>query len=235
MCTDEIFGGYPWYRDKNIRDSHGFPWAQNTLYRFGFLSASMKNRISPEYVKDRYNSAIHDVSLSDNISPLEKRMREMFVLNLDHFMQTLLFRKDSCSMHASLEVRVPFCDRRITEYLYCVPWEYKDYEGREKGLLRHAFSDILPHDIVWRKKSPYPKTHNPGYLTALREIFSSLLKDKDNPLWSILDIGKAATLMSGETSLPWYGQLMTTPQTIAYFIQLEYWLRKFSVTFSEEA
>ncbi|MBR5535777.1 MAG: asparagine synthase (glutamine-hydrolyzing) [Clostridia bacterium] len=227
--ADEIFGGYPWYRDKDIRDSYGFPWAQNTSYRMEFLNPAIKDRISSDYVNKCYCEALSEVSLADGLSPTEKRMREMFVLNIDHFMQTLLFRKDSCSMHASLEVRVPFCDRRICEYMYSVPWEYKNYQNREKGLLRYAFSDTLPDEILWRKKSPYPKTHNPEYLSALREIFSAILKDKDNPLWDILNIEKAKTLLAEEKSQPWYGQLMTTPQTIAYFIQIEYWLRKFSV------
>ena len=228
-CADEIFGGYPWYRDKDIRSQAGFPWAQNTAYRMEFIAEGMKDRISPSYVNERYKDALSSVSLLPDLSPTEKRMREMFVLNTDHFMQTLLFRKDSCSMHASLEVRVPFCDRRICEYMYSVPWEYKNYLDREKGLLRHAFRETLPEEIIWRKKSPYPKTHNPEYLSALREIFSSIIRDKDNPLWDIVNIKKAETLLSCETSQPWYGQLMTTPQTIAYFIQLEYWIRKFSV------
>ncbi|MBQ8001937.1 MAG: asparagine synthase (glutamine-hydrolyzing) [Clostridia bacterium] len=229
-CADEIFGGYPWYRDKNIREAAGFPWAQNTAYRMQFISQGIKEKINPGYVSEKYALAISEVSLLEGLSPTEKRMREMFVLNTDHFMQTLLFRKDACSMHASLEVRVPFCDRRITEYMYSVPWEFKNYLDREKGLLRHAAEGILPHDVLWRKKSPYPKTHNPGYLSALREIFSSILADKDNPLWDIVSITAAQSLMESESSVPWYGQLMTTPQTIAYFIQLEYWIRKFSVT-----
>ena len=228
-CADEIFGGYPWFRDKDILCQNGFPWAQNTQYRTEFLAPSMREKIPSDYVMKKYLSAIENVSVSTGISPDEKRMREMFTLNIDHFMQTLLFRKDACSMHASLEVRVPFCDKRICEYLYTVPWEFKNYQGREKGLLRHSLEGILPTEILWRKKSPYPKTHNPYYLSALREIFSSILNDKDNPLWDIVNIKKAQSLMSEEKSLPWYGQLMTTPQTIAYFIQLEYWLRKFSV------
>lgn len=227
-CADEIFAGYPWYRDKDIRDKEGFPWAQNTAYRFEFIAPELSEKISPSYVYEKYISALRKVSCKST-DPTEKRMREMFVLNTDHFMQTLLMRKDSCSMHSSLEVRVPFCDRRITEYLYSVPWDFKNYQNREKGLLRYAFSDLLPEKVVWRKKSPYPKTHNPEYLNALRDIFSSILSDRDNPLWDIVNINKAQTLMVEERSLPWYGQLMTTPQTIAYFIQLEYWLRKFSV------
>lgn len=228
--ADEIFGGYPWYRDKDVRERAGFPWAQNTAYRMEFISNSMKSKISQSYVSRRYSEALSSISLAPNLSPTEKRMREMFVLNVDHFMQTLLFRKDNCSMHASLEVRVPFCDRRICEYMYSVPWEYKNYNDREKGLLRYAFEGTLPEEILWRKKSPYPKTHNPEYLSALREIFSPILQDKGNPLWEFVNVEKARTLLTTESSVPWYGQLMTTPQTIAYFIQLEYWLRKFNVS-----
>lgn len=228
-CADEIFAGYPWYRDKDIREASGFPWAQNTSYRMEFISDSIKDKISKSYVDDKYREALKDVSLAEGLSAEEKRMREMFRLNIDHFMQTLLMRKDSCSMHSSLEVRVPFCDRRITEYLYSVPWDMKNYLGREKGLLRDAFSAILPDEITWRKKSPYPKTHNPNYLNALREIFSPILNDRDNPMWDIVNIEKSKTLLTEERSVPWYGQLMTTPQTIAYFIQIEYWLRKFNV------
>ncbi len=230
-CADELFGGYPWYRDKDIRMQHGFPWSQNTPYRLEFINPLLREKISADYVNNEYNLAVSQAEYSPDLSPTEKRMREMFVLNTDYFMQTLLMRKDSCSMHASLEVRVPFCDKHIARYLYSTPWEYKDYEGREKGLLRYAFEDMLPKDIVWRKKSPYPKTHNPAYLSALREIFASILSDKDNPIWDIVNIKAAHTLMEGETSTPWYGQLMTTPQTIAYFIQLEYWIRRFNVTF----
>ncbi len=228
--ADEIFGGYPWYRDRDVRERAGFPWAQNTAYRMEFIAPSMMGKISQSYVSGRYSEALSRVSLAHGISPTEKRMREMFVLNVDHFMQTLLFRKDNCSMHASLEVRVPFCDRRICEYLYSVPWEYKNYNDREKGLLRYAFEGILPGEILWRKKSPYPKTHNPEYLLALRELLSPILQDKGNPLWEFVNIEKAQTLLTTESSVPWYGQLMTTPQTIAYFIQLEYWLRKFNVS-----
>ncbi len=228
-CADEIFGGYPWYRDKDIREKKGFPWAQNTLYRMEFVSDSLKEKIFPSYVSEKYNKALENVSLQQGLSPTEKRMREMFVLNTYHFMQTLLTRKDTCSMYASLEVRVPFCDRRIAQYLYCVPWEMKNYKDREKGLLRQAFQGVLPEEVLWRKKSPYPKTHNPEYLSALREIFSGIISDNSSPLWNIVNITKAKTLLAEEQSIPWYGQLMTTPQTIAYFIQLDYWMRKFNV------
>lgn len=127
-------------------------------------------------------------------------------------------------------MRVPFCDYRIAEYLYSVPWEYKDYEGHEKGLLRQAMQGVLPTEVLWRKKSPYPKTWNPAYLNAVSAMLRSAMKDPDAPL---LRIAKRAALeqllTAAETATPWYGQLMTTPQTIAWFVQLNYWLQKYRV------
>lgn len=161
-CADELFGGYPWYRDADVRRVNGFPWAQSTAYRAKFLRPELAKKIDAQaYVQDAYERTIRAAEKLPEDSPLESRMREMMKLNLDWFMQTLLDRKDRMSMYNSLEVRVPFCDYRIAEYLYNVPWEYKDWNGYEKGLLRTAMQDVLPPEVLWRKKSPYPKTHNP--------------------------------------------------------------------------
>ena len=133
-------------------------------------------------------------------------------------------RKDRMSMACGLEVRVPFCDWRIAEYLYTVPWEMKDYQGREKGLLRHAMEGLLPENVLWRKKSPYPKTHNPAYLAAVSNMLKEIMADKNAPLFQFIRKDALTTLLENNSSTPWYGQLMTTPQTIAYFLQLNYWL-----------
>ena len=152
-------------------------------------------------------------------------MREMMVLNLRWFMQTLLDRKDRMSMWSGLEIRVPFCDRRIVEYLYTVPWAYKDYRGREKGLLRHAFRDLLPEEIIHRKKSPYPKTWDPAYMQAVSDLLRQELEGTNSPLLGFLKKDALLALCGEDRSLPWYGQLMTTPQTIAYFLQMAQWMR----------
>lgn len=157
-------------------------------------------------------------------------MKEMMLLNLHWFMQTLLDRKDRMSMYWGLEVRVPFCDKRIVEYLYTVPWEYKDYRGREKGLLRHAMRDLLPPEIIERKKSPYPKTWNPEYFRAVSQRLEAVLAEPDCPLKELFRADRLLALTKEERAMPWYGQLMTTPQTIAYFLQMEWWLRKFKIT-----
>ena len=129
-CADELFGGYPWYRDADIRRINGFPWAQSTAYRTQFLLPEIAAEIDAQaYVQSAYARTVAAAEKLPDDSPLESRMREMMKLNLDWFMQTLLDRKDRMSMYNALEVRVPFCDYRIAEYLYNVPWEYKDWNG----------------------------------------------------------------------------------------------------------
>lgn len=230
-CADEIFGGYPWYRDPSIRETDGFPWAQSTAYRAEFIRPEFTEVIDPfDYVHQKYRTTVKETSKLPNLSPLESRMKEMINLNHHWFMQTLLDRKDRMSMYNGLEVRVPFCDYRIAEYLYSVPWEFKDYRSYEKGLLREAMKDYLPDEILWRKKSPYPKTHNPSYLAAVSSLLAELVQDDSAPIWQIVRRDKAASLLTAQNNpQPWYGQLMTTPQTIAYLVQVNYWLKTYNI------
>jgi asparagine synthase (glutamine-hydrolysing) len=158
-------------------------------------------------------------------------MKQMINLNFKWFMQTLLDRKDRMTMYNSLEVRVPFCDYRIAEYLYSVPWEYKDYKGVEKGLLREAMSGLLPKEVLWRKKSPYPKTYNPAYRRAVSAELLKVINNPYSPLLKIIKKQALLDLLETNNETPWYGQLMTTPQTIAYFVQFNYWLEKYKVEF----
>ena len=230
-CADEIFGGYPWYRDPEIRAINGFPWAQTTHYRASFARQELLDWEDPEeFVRRRYEETLSSVDLTPGLTPLEQRMKEMMVLNLRWFMQTLLDRKDRMSMWSGLEIRVPFCDKRIVEYLYRVPWSYKDYRGREKGLLRYAFRDLLPAEITARKKSPYPKTWNPDYMAAVSDLLRQELQGTNSPLLAFLKKDALLALCGEDRSLPWYGQLMTTPQTIAYFLQMAHWLRARNVS-----
>ena len=229
-CADEVFGGYPWYRDKTIRMIDGFPWAQSTIYRFSFLRDEFKEKIdAKEYVYQKYKNTLLDTDKRDGLSETESRMKEMMRLNLDWFMQTLLDRKDRMSMYSSLEVRVPFCDYRIVEYLYNVPWEYKDYNHFEKGLLRKAMEGYLPEKVLWRKKSPYPKTHNPEYLKIVSGMLENIINESSSPLLDFIKKDELEKLLKTTNHEPWYGQLMTTPQTIAYFVQINYWLKKYNI------
>ena len=231
-CADEIFGGYPWYRDKTIREREGFPWAQSTAWRAGFFRPEFLEGTDPvEYVNSYYKSTVEESSVLPGTDKTEARMKQMMNLNVKWFMQTLLDRKDRMSMYSSLEVRVPFCDHRIAEYLYTVPWEFKDYKGCEKGLLREAMRGLLPDEVLWRKKSPYPKTHNPAYMKAVSEELKKIISDPESPLLRLVKKEALEELIVSDNTVPWYGQLMNTPQTIAYFLQLNYWLEKYKVQF----
>lgn len=132
-------------------------------------------------------------------------------------------------MYHGLEVRVPFCDYRIAEYLYAVPWAYKDHKGYEKGLLRYAMRGILPDAVLYRKKSPYPKTHDPKYLQLAVKRMNGLLENGHAPLFDLVDRAAVAEMMNEDFSRPWYGQLMQLPQTLVHLLQINFWLEHYSV------
>lgn len=231
-CADEIFGGYPWYHRSEILFEDTFPWSRNTDARRSIMCDGFLPE-GEEYMRAAYRDTLKNVSTLPTDSALERRMREMFVMNMDWFMQTLLVRKDVMSMEASLEVRVPFCDWRIVEYAYNMPWSIKAFDGREKGILRKAFENELPEVITWRKKSPYPKTFNPVYLNEVCKMLEGVLDDKTSPLFEMVDASKIRSLMREPESMtePWYGQLMRTPQVLAYVLQIYVWMRKYNVEF----
>lgn len=229
-CADELFGGYPWFRDPQVRSRYGFPWAQTTAYRSTFIRPEiLQGQDADAYVSSWYQKSIDATDCVADIDPGERRMREMVRLNMKWFMQTLLDRKDRMSMHESLEVRVPFCDVRLASYLYSIPWEMKDYRGYEKGLLREAVKGLLPDAVLWRKKSPYPKTWHPRYRACVSAMMREVLADAKAPLFEVVRKERVEQLLEEERSIPWYGQLMTTPQTIAYLLQLDHWLRHYHV------
>ena len=232
-CADEIFGGYPWYRDPEVRARDGFPWAQNTTQRISLMSQEIKQSMEPDdYIQDRYLQTCRESDILPGTAQEERRVKEMVNLNFRWFMQTLLDRKDRMSMASSLEVRVPFCDYRIAEYLYGVPWAYKDHNGFEKGLLRTAMTGLIPDEILWRKKSPYPKTYDPRFRNLVEERYRSLLQDIRSPLWYLVDRTEAEKLLTSEHLWPWYGQLMRGTQTMIYFQQMDFWLRHYNISFT---
>ena len=195
-----------------------------------FLNEELAEQINGiTYVDQRYQETLKQSDILCGRTKEERRLREMVNLNMKWFMQTLLDRKDRMSMYNSLEVRVPFCDMRIAEYMYSVPWEYKDYQGYEKGLLREAVKGLLPDEVLWRKKSPYPKTWHPKYRELVSKQMEELLAQGNEPLLQIVKKEKLQELLHEDRSIPWYGQLMNTPQTIAYLLQVNYWMKTYHV------
>lgn len=229
-CADELFGGYPWYHNKDILFEECFPWSRSQEIRRSILKDGFLPH-GEEYVHARYSATVNQTDYLPSDTPHQKRMREMFMLNFNWFMQTLLDRKDRCSMYNGLEVRVPFCDYRIVSYAYNMPWDLKALNGREKGIVREAFSDLLPETITWRKKSPYPKTHNPLYMKLTSEGAVRVLEDKDSPLNEFLDKEGVLEIIRNPDNIssPWYGQLMRAPQILAYIAEIDYWFKKYNV------
>ena len=229
-CADELFGGYPWYHREEILFEDTFPWSRSVGLRLGLLTPDAV-RNGEEFVRQHYRDTCDRAPKLSSDDKKAARMREMFVLNLDWFMATLLDRKDRMSMYSGLEVRVPFCDHRIVEYAYNMPWDFKSLEGREKGIVRRAFANELPKEIVYRKKSPYPKTFHPVYTRLCADYVCRIFEDNTSVAASLFDRNAVQKLMQRPESLaePWFGQLMRTPQIFAYIIQLDRWFRHYHV------
>ncbi|QAY65131.1 asparagine synthase (glutamine-hydrolyzing) [Paenibacillus protaetiae] len=232
-AADEVFGGYPWFHREDALSAETFPWSLATAMRAGILNPEVAEWIRPaEYIADRYADAIAEVPYLGNESEAERKMRKMSYLNITRFMPTLLDRKDRMSMAAGLEVRVPFCDHRLVQYVWNIPWEIKTSGDREKGILRKALRGILPEDVLTRKKSPYPKTHNPNYLAAVKGMLLDVLNDSSSPLLPLIDTAKVRELAesdSAKSNIPWFGQLMSGPQLFAYLYQVNEWLKRFNI------
>jgi len=227
--ADEIFGGYPWYQDDERLFAKTFPWSQSTEYRAKFIEPSLAQKINtPEaYVNSRFEKTMTTAETLYDDDPREAQIRKMFMLNLHWFLQTLATRNDSMASAAGISVRTPFLDYRLVEYLYNVPWHFKNHNDHAKGLLRESLKGLLPDSVLWRKKSPYPKTHNPAYLKWVTDMLKAT--DSNAPIFSLVSKTALSNLLKEDSGVNWYGQLMAYPQTIAYFLQINSWMKKYSV------
>ncbi|MFJ4651738.1 asparagine synthase (glutamine-hydrolyzing) [Nocardia sp. NPDC088792] len=195
--ADEVFGGYRWFHDEVVLKEDNFPWLafNNPLSgesRWEILNPGLRERLQlNDYVADQYAAAVAEVDHLDSEDEREHRMRTVCHLHLTRFVRQLLDRKDRMSMAVGLEVRVPFCDHRLVEYVYNTPWSLKTFDGREKSLLRHAAKHVLPQSVVERVKSPYPSTQDPGYAAALQQLVKEILSEPNDALFTILDRGWA--------------------------------------------
>ena len=227
-CADEIFGGYPWFFREDALSSGTFPWSINISGRQHLLNPELQEKIDlKEYIDYRYNESLNEVELLNVDSKETKEKRKITYLTMNWFMQTLLSRTDRMGMYNGFELRVPFCDYRLAEYVWNIPWEIKALHGREKGLLRYIMKDELPKEIVDRKKSPYPKTWNPTYLKKVKGMLTEIMQNPESPITSLLnkdDILEILNTDGKSFSRPWFGQLMTGPQLMAYLCQVNMWL-----------
>ncbi len=231
-CADEIFGGYPWFFREDSLASNTFPWSIAISERQNLLNPNISNKIDLQsYIDFRYNESLRNVTILDSDSSETAEKRKISSLTMTWFMQTLLDRSDRMAMANGLEIRVPFCDYRLAEYVYNIPWEMKALNGREKGLLRYISRNFLPSEIIDRKKSPYPKTHNPNYLNKVKSLLINIVNNPNSPITTLLNKEYILELLNSNPDSfkrPWFGQLMTYPQLLAYLIQVNMWLEKYN-------
>ncbi|MEU3737923.1 asparagine synthase (glutamine-hydrolyzing) [Streptomyces sp. NPDC032198] len=190
--ADEVFGGYLQFFDEDARNADTFPWLVRFAEHFGDDADVLRPDLTaaldlPSYIQGSYDTAVAGIRRLDGESDFEFRMRRICHLHLTRFVRILLDRKDRASMAVGLEVRVPFCDHRLVEYVYNAPWSLKSFDGREKSLLREATADVLPRSVYDRVKSPYPSTQDPKYALALQEHVKDLLAEPAHPVFDLVD------------------------------------------------
>ena len=237
-CSDEIFGGYPWYYKEHLINSSTFPWSRSIETRKNIINDKL---VSPEYLEHYVNNAFQTTSnnvVYNSSDDKENTFRKTCYNTIKWFMNTLVERSVRISNMTALDIRVPFADFRIFEYVYNVSAKYKlglvngNDTPVEKFLLRKAFENELPHDVVYRKKSPFPKTYDPEYTKLLEDAIKDIINKSTSPLLEIINVRYLYEIINtkGENLKEnWFGQLMTYPQTLAYLIQINMWLEEYNI------
>jgi len=221
-CADEVFGGYPWMFKEN--DLLTFPWSPHLDERQKVINSSLNINLK-EYVDLKFKETLAEIPSDDDKKILTH-------LNLYWFGKTLIDRSERMGRYNNFDIRMPFADYELVEYVWNIPWEMKTKGNREKGLLRDIMKGILPDEIRERKKSPYPKTHNPNYLLKVKNMLLEIMNDSDAPIHALINREYVMNVINTDGksfTKPWYGQLMTGPQFMAYLIQINMWLVKYDV------
>jgi asparagine synthase (glutamine-hydrolysing) len=233
-CADEIFCGYPWYHNTD-KDLKTFPWSMDLSPRTTLLRDDLIASLPiADCVHSAYQDSCMEIGLDGQHTPDEFVHQKIFYLTIRYFMQALVNRGDRAAAVNSMDARVPFAHQDLTEYLFHVPLEMKTKNGERKHLLREYAAGLLPEDIRTRKKSPYPKTYDPGYELLINHELLTALAKPGCPLHAILDKDKAENFcrQNKDLGLPWYGQLMAGPQLVAYYLQILYWMESYNIDLS---
>ena len=228
-CGDEVFGGYPWFRNGTVSEN-AFPWSGSMELRNHVLRREIREKVGIDaYVMSALNESLDSYDVCGIEDQDEHNLFRMQRLCFDYFMPNLQERAVRMCESAGISVFTPLCDERLVEYVYNVPWRMKTMGGMEKGLFRAAVRDLLPEKLLLRKKSPYPKTCSPVYANLVRDRMGEVIRDAHAPVWKLMDkefVEKLASSSLNPADTPWFGQLMAGPQMLAYILQVNSWMRE---------
>lgn len=231
-CADELFCGYPWYHREEMYSANTFPWTRDISFRKQLLNDDLLSDLNmDEYVSAKYQESCAEIGIDGGGTPAELLHQRTFYLTVRYFMQTLVDRTDRAAAYSGIDARVPFADLALAEYLFNVPYEMKTKDGEVKHLLRAYAGGLVPDEIRLRKKSPFPKTYDPGYEALLVSALQKVLADGNSPLLSLVDSKKLSAFCYNPKDLgkPWFGQLMAGPQLMAYYLQINDWMLRYHV------
>lgn len=230
-CADEIFCGYPWYHNVTS-DPKTFPWSMDLNARTVLLNTELINANNlSTCIHDAYQETCYEIDIDGQNTPASLVHRKTFYLTLRYFMQTLINRGDRAAAAHRMDARMPFAYQELVEYLFNIPFEMQAHNNQRKYLLREYAKGLLPEDVRLRKKSPYPKTYDPGYESLVSQKLLTALQQKDCPLLAFVDKDKVTNfcLQTKDLSRPWYGQLMAGPQLLAHYLQILYWIEMYNI------
>ena len=233
-CGDEVFGGYPWFRTEAPNITF-FPWSGSMDLREMILLPKVREKLNPRrYAQERFDEAVSELPTLPEETEHERLLRKIQNLCFMFFMPNLQERAYHMCRAAGLQIFTPYSYRPLVEYAYNIPWSMKFLKGYEKGLLREAARDLLPPDLLYRKKSPYPKTWNPEYMRLVSSQFEAIAQDRTSPLRQFIDFDavRRFSRCASPAADPWFGQLMTAPQMLAYLIQTDQWMRTYGIELS---
>ncbi|PEF61858.1 asparagine synthase (glutamine-hydrolyzing) [Bacillus cereus] len=225
--ADEVFSGYPWFHQEEFLEAKQFPWRLHHSYIATILSKELKEQIHLErYQKQKFQEAVREVPFLPGETDIQKQQRQMSYLFITRFLPFMLERKDRTSMINGFEVRVPFCDYRLVEYVWNVPFDMKSMDNIEKGMLRRVFAHVLPEDVRYRKKSAYPSTKDSLYIQKVNEWMLHILEDSTSPILPLIDVNKVQDIARGIDE-EIYGN--DAKDVLDYLIQLNAWLQEYEI------
>lgn len=232
-CSDEIFGGYPWYyRDK---ENSLLPWLRNIELRQSLLNDNYQYLNLNEYLKTSYNQLVENYEEVANDNNENKRWRKLTYLNIYSFMQQLLYRQEMMANYNQINAYSPFIDIELVEFAYNLPYQYKYNNKTEKAILKDAYKEYLPKEIIERTKNPFPKTFSPIYEKLVHRKINEYLNNPSSSINKFFNKNKIIELMENKnTKIPYFGQLMTNTQLLSYLIQFEEWVKIYNIEFKEK-